>query len=185
MENPTPWAPLYRAAIQRAADHHRIPRLVLLAIAWQESHGGAVKDVGRWTWAPSRLYRFEPGFWDRYLAGKPEWAPPGKHPAVVEAWKRRVSASYGICQVMFPTAVQHAYGGTPESLLDPFQSAWFGARHLRHLLDGPAKGDLPAALAGYNTGRSRAELTTYDDEVLARLARLRAYADTGADPLEG
>jgi soluble lytic murein transglycosylase-like protein len=184
--NPTPWAALYRHAITFAAKVHQLEPLVLLAVAWQESHGGVVSDAGRWTWAPQRLYRYEPGFWDRYMGpasrGWPKYEPPSEHPAVAEAWKRRVSSSYGILQVMFATAQDLGYGGSPEGLLDPLTSANLGAKLLRKNLDGPAKGDLADALAAYNTGRARDEWTTYDDEVLAKLERIRAYADTGADP---
>lgn len=193
MTNPTPWAPLYADAITRAATVHKLDPLLVLAIADQESHGGCILDGGRWSWSPARLYRYEPGFWDRYMGPSsktwPQYRPPGEHPAVVEAWKRRVSASWGILQVMFLTAVQHGFAGRPEELLDPMLSAWFGALHLRHHLDHPnsggTKGEIADALAGYNTGRDRDDWTTYDDEVLARHARIRAYADTGADPFKG
>lgn len=189
MTNPTPWAPLYAGELRAAAAAFALDPLVLLAIAWQESHGGVVQEVGRWHWGPARIYRYEPGFWDSYMGPSskswPKYRPPSMHPAVVEAWKRRVSSSYGIAQVMFATAEERGFTGNPEQLFDPATSAHFGAKHLRHLLDGKAKGDLRDALAAYNTGRARDELTTYDDEVLARFAKLRAYADTGADPFGG
>jgi hypothetical protein len=186
MMNPTPWAKLYANELRQAAEVHELDPLVLLAIAWQESHGGVVLEVGRWHWGPQRVYRYEPGFWDRYMGPSsrtwPKYRPPSEHPAVVEAWKRRVSASYGICQVMFTTAQERGFVGRPEALFDPMLSAYYGAKHLRHLLDGPAKGDLRDALAAYNTGRARDELTGYDDEVLARVTRLRSYADAHGDP---
>jgi soluble lytic murein transglycosylase-like protein len=184
--NPTPWAALYRHAIAAAAKIYRLDPLVLLALVDQESNGGVRATAGgRWSWHPGNLYRYEPGFWDRYLAGKPEWTPPGSHPAIVEAHKRRVSASYGPAQVMYPTAVELGHTGAPEALFDPVLSIGFGAGLLRRKLDGPAKGDVRAALAAYNTGRARPELTTYDDEVLGRLAKIRAYAATGADLFGG
>lgn len=185
-DNPTPWAALYRHPIQFAAKLHAIDPLLLLAVAWQESHGGVVREAGRWTWAPNRLYRYEPGFWRRYMGPEsatwPTYAPPSDHPAALEGWMRRVSASYGICQVMFATACDLGYQGSPEALLDPMASANLGAKLLRKNLDGPAAGDVADALAAYNTGRARDEWTTYDDEVLERLARLRAFAGAGGDP---
>jgi hypothetical protein len=182
MTNPTPWAPLYRVSIASAAQMHDLPPFLLLALAWQESHGGVVLDAGRWDWSPRRIYRYEPGFWDRYLAGKPEWAPPSEHPACLEAHKRRVSASYGIVQVMYPTAVELGFGGEPEALFEPSRSLHYGAKLLRKKLDGPAKGDMRDALAAYNTGRARDEWTTSDDEVLEKLDRIKVFAAAGGDP---
>lgn len=187
LHNPTPWAPLYADPIRYAAETHHMDPTVLLAVAWQESAGGVYIDGGQWRWHPGRLYRYEPGFWDRYLNGKAEWVPPSNAPATVEAWKRRVSASYGLMQVMYPTAISLGMtrASPPECLFDPYQSCGRGAQLLRKLLDGPAAGKVDAALAAYNTGRARPELTHYDDEVLAKLARIRAFADTGADPFGG
>jgi soluble lytic murein transglycosylase-like protein len=185
--NPTPWAPNYRDVIPAAARKFALDPLVLLALAWQESAGGCrVLADGSWTWVPGLLYRYEPGFWSRYLAGLPEYAPPSSDPVAAEVHRRRVSASYGICQVMYSTARWHGFAGRPEELLDPALSAWYGAMHLRLKLDRPtdgaAVGDLGPALAAYNTGRSRAGATKYDDEVLAKVARLRSFAEAGGDP---
>ncbi len=77
-------------------------------------------------------YRFEQAFWDRYLKDKPEW----------NKWKPEVvSASYGIGQIMLPTAVSLGLteGGdmikVAESLYDPMTNIMLYAKLVRMLLD--------------------------------------------------
>lgn len=130
-----PWAPLYRAEILAASRTHEIDPKRLLALIWQESYGGM---DGSGIWAPQRLYRYEPGFWNRYLRGRTEWAPPsGSGQATTEAHKRRVSASYGVCQIMFPTAVMFGLPRTspPEVLFDPGVNLDLAGKILRHWRD--------------------------------------------------
>lgn len=158
----TSWVPLYRSHIERAAELNQLQPVQLAAVVMQESAG----DV--------RAHRYEPGYWDRYLAGKPDWAPPPNSGAgAAELWERRVSASYGLCQLMYPTAVW-ILGGTPfepEELFEPGFNCDLGAKLLRmHLVKGLT---WRQALAAYNTGRGRDDLTQYDDHVLAKEQLLR------------
>lgn len=170
------WLPVYRPLIEQAAAVHEIEPVRLAALVWQETGGGVRFTPGEGTvWSPRFLYRYEPGFWARYLEGKPEWAPPASDsPAVAEVWKRRVSASYGLCQLMYPTAVWLRGGEffEPEDLFSPALSLDLACRLLRvHLRAGRT---WRQALAAYNTGRARDDLTDYDDQVSAKESDLRA-----------
>lgn len=97
-------------------------------------------------------YRYEPGFWKRYLEGKPEWA--GQDPAVV-------SASYGLFQLMWTTAASLGFKGTQDDLWNPVFNIELGAKLLRVLIDkvrkrqawdGSRLWDIEIALACYNGG---------------------------------
>lgn len=129
-------------------------------------------------------YRYEPGFDRRYISstkGRAVWA---RHPAwlavgpTATEWfaahperlreqvagrdwsftaQTRIAASYGPCQLMFPTAVALGYLGPPEQLQNPESVRW-GAKllafHVRAArARGLAEGDAVAvALARYNGG---------------------------------
>jgi soluble lytic murein transglycosylase-like protein len=105
--------------------------LLLEAISFRES-----------TWRAD-AFRFEPGFYDRYMKGKPEWA--GQIP-------RRVSSSYGLMQVMYPVAREHGFPGDPEGLFAPETNLQVGCQVLLKLFTW-ADGDIPKALAAYNGGK--------------------------------
>jgi soluble lytic murein transglycosylase-like protein len=70
----------YRTEIVTAARAHGLDADLVEGIVLQESSGR--------TYA----YRFEPNFWAKYMATKPAFA---------QANPERVSASYGLMQVMF------------------------------------------------------------------------------------
>jgi soluble lytic murein transglycosylase-like protein len=70
--------------------------------------------------------RFEQGFWDAYLKNNPKWKD--KDPKVV-------SASYGLCQLMYVVAVELGFTGTAEELYDPNFNIALGAKLMRRLLD--------------------------------------------------
>jgi hypothetical protein len=86
---------------------------------------------------------FECRFYERYLRNKPEWS--GQVP-------RRVSSSYGLLQILYPTAREHGFTGEPELLFVPIVGLEWGAMHLRTLIEW-AEGDYIRALAAYNGGR--------------------------------
>jgi soluble lytic murein transglycosylase-like protein len=124
------------------AKKYRIPKLWLKAVAMVESSMN------------QRAYRYEPEFWKNYMRDKPEWA--GKDPSVV-------SASYGLMQLMWTTAVGLGFTGTPEELYDPVYNIELGAKLIRQLLDKvmvegqhnlfPQWSALDMAMARYNGGR--------------------------------
>lgn len=179
------WLPIYRPLILRSASENLIPPIQLAALIWQESNGGMRLVPGEGlVYHPRFLYRFEPAFWTKYLGPQskswPKYAPPpgAEEGLGLEMWKRRVSASYGIAQVMYSTACEitelppdHL---EPEELLNPAWCLDIGSRHLARSL---AKGESwRGALAAYNTGRAGDDggHTQYDDEVIAKESALAA-----------
>jgi soluble lytic murein transglycosylase-like protein len=121
----------YRREIEQAAREHGLPPNLLEALVLVESSGKA------------HAYRFEPGFWRRYLQDKTEYR--GANP-------ERVSSSYGLCQVMYPVAKELGFQGEPEMLFVPSVSLFFGAAKLKELLLW-ANGEVDKAVAAYNAGR--------------------------------
>ena len=161
----------YRVEIVAAATAHGLDPDLVQAIVEQES---AYKFTA---------YRFEPAFFTRYLANKVEYAQ--RNPM-------EVSASYGLMQVMYSTAVEQGYLGDPWGLFDPAVSLEFGCRVLAgHVawarrtyqgLTSIAETKIRAsALASYNGGRGGNAPDNildrnhgYADQVLARYQRIRA-----------
>lgn len=144
----------YRAAIDLAADMHGLDADLVAAIVEQESN------------YRFHAYRYEPNFWTKYLATNPMYA--AREP-------REVSASYGLMQVMFTTAVEHGYAGEPWGLFAPAESLEFGCRVLAGNLTW-ASGHTRQAVAAYNTGRGNWTSVTgaaYATSVLARYDRIR------------
>lgn len=124
----------YRPLIEELAKRHELDPLVVEAIVWQESGGR------------THAYRFENGFWLRYLAHNPEYQD--KNPD-------RVSASYGLMQVMYTTAVECGFRGEPELLFVPRIGLQCGCEYLARLLKW-ANGDQRKAFAAYNGGKGNA-----------------------------
>lgn len=124
----------YRADVVLMADRHDLDPQLVEALVLTESAGRA------------DAFRSEPAFWDRYMKDKPEW--DGANP-------RRVSASYGLCQVMFPTAVDFGMSRTdpPEYLFVPLINLESGCRILRDRFRW-SRGDVASALASYNGGKT-------------------------------
>ena len=109
--NPTPWVKQSLDQIfANMAKKYKLPPLLLKAVAQVESA------------LDPKAYRFEPGFWDRYLKNDPEWR--GKDPKVV-------SASFGLMQLMFTTAWSMGFRGKETDLYDPMINVNPGAKLLR------------------------------------------------------
>lgn len=126
----------YRTEVEMMAQRHALDPDLVQAVVMVESSG------------LTHAYRYEQGFWDRYMKDKPEW--DGANPA-------RVSASYGLMQVMFPVAVEHGMARTepPEYLFVPLIGLDYGCRVLARRLHHWAQGDVRAALASYNGGKTK------------------------------
>ena len=145
----------YAGEIRACADRFGLDPQLVAAVVMTESAG------------KTSAYRYEPQFWAKYLAPKPEWA--GENP-------ERVSASYGLMQVLYVTAKEVGFtASAPEYLFVPEIGLEFGCRKLRQVLDW-AKGTVPQALAAYNGGRVANAAPpyrnqTYVDRVLAWRAR--------------
>src|SRR3972149_4673874 len=127
----------YGPQIELAAARYSLPPRLVEAVVLQESAGH------------TDAFRFEPAFWRRYLAGKPQYQ---------DAIPRRVSSSYGLMQVMYTTAVERGFTGFPEELFIPENGLEWGCCHLRHLMDWTSKFPVSverqklSALAAYNGG---------------------------------
>src|SRR6478752_2040666 len=123
--------PWYRVAVDVAAAKVSLDPNLVEAVVLQESAGRAA------------AYRFEPAFWERYMKDDPKWF--GMEP-------RRVSASYGLMQVMYPVAVEHGFTQDPEYLFVPSIGLEYGTVLLAELVLW-ARGDVRKALGAYNGGR--------------------------------
>jgi soluble lytic murein transglycosylase-like protein len=93
-------------------------------------------------------YRFEPLYWERYCVGHPVFGTGEPH---------RIAASYGLMQVMYPTAYAMGFRGEPEQLFIPQQSLLYGVKVMADTLHW-AKGKRNAALAAYNGGKTKDNL---------------------------
>ena len=126
----TQWRPL----IAQALAMHPAPGLtvdVVEAMVRTESSGNP------------HAYRFEPGYWVRYCKD---------HPIFKHGEPKQIAASYGLLQVMYPTAHQLGFRGEPKELFAPQQSLLYGVLLMRDNLRW-SEGNLDAALAAYNGGR--------------------------------
>lgn len=144
----------YRREIEIAGKTHGINADLLEALVIQESAGRA------------DAFRFEPGYFARYLAHRPDYKG---------AIPRRVSSSYGLCQIMYPTAVQHGFRAEPEMLFLPGLNLDLGAKILSHLITRLG-GDIEAGLQAYNGGPGNVgtPLTiVYSRSVLGHLEAIR------------
>lgn len=145
----------YRKDIETAAKAHGVDADLLEALVMTESSGQA------------DAFRFEPAYYKRYLAGNPEYK---------DANPRRVASSYGLCQIMYPTARQYGFGSlVPETLFLPGINLDYGARILAHLITR-CDGDTVAALAAYNGGLGgigKPVPTEYARKVLRKLGAIR------------
>lgn len=131
----------FRREIEEVAAQYALDPDVVEAVVRVESAGLA------------HAYRYEPAFFSRYLADDPAYRDRQPY---------RVSASYGLMQVMFSTAVQHGLPVTsePEVLFLPVVSLKYGCMHLASLLEW-SRGNLDQALAGYNGGKRGNEHPPY------------------------
>jgi soluble lytic murein transglycosylase-like protein len=151
----------YRAEVNEMAARFQLDPDLVMAVCLVESSGR------------TSAYRHEPQFWLRYMANKAQWA---------NAIPERVSSSYGLMQVMYPVARELGMPekDPPEFLFVPTIGLLYGCRKLRDVL-GWAKGDVAAALAAYNGGKTGDNKPgvfpkrnqTYVNKVLAMLEQVR------------
>lgn len=162
---------IYRPEIEAAAARHALDPDLVEALVEQESD------------SKFYAYRFEPGFWTRYLAPNPTWSK--RRPA-------EVSASYGLTQVMYTTAVEKGFDGQPWQLFDPATNLEYGCRVLAANLVWAEKafsgnpGDksrivVASALAAYNGGKKGNDPDNvpdrnreYAESVMKRMTRIKA-----------
>lgn len=123
------WRPLIQQALAAAPSSLTVD--IVEAMVRTESSGNP------------KAYRFEPAYWERYCR---------KHPIFKHGDPKRIAASYGLLQLMYPTAYSLGFRGEPEDLYDPATSLKYGVLLMRDNLRW-SQGNLDAALAAYNGGR--------------------------------
>lgn len=153
------------------AKKYKLPTLLLKAVAQVESA------------LDPKAYRYEPGFWDRYLKDNLAWKD--KDPKVV-------SASYGLMQLMFTTAWSMGFRGKAEDLYDPATNINLGAKLLRANINNVKEKKLHIkhqvwsiriALARYNggsrgnpDGNSTLRNQSYVDKVFVKWRKLEGLS---------
>jgi len=168
----SPYDQLFAAAEKR---YGIVPNM-LKALSRHES-----RTPGKPDWWP-RAYRYEPRYWELFLKDDLRWA--GKDP-------RAISASYGLCQVLYTTAVSMGFDKDPVWLYDPATGIEYGARYLRLVLDQVWRekehwyqfeiSAMDVALARYNGGgyhnpddQGKLRNQWYVDLIMAEWERLKA-----------
>lgn len=144
----------YKADMAEVAKHYSLDPLLVESISFVES-----------SWRAD-AFRFEPQFYERYLKDNPRYK--GMIP-------RRISSSYGLMQVMYPTAVDQGFKHFPEELFLPHVNLHQGCRYFKSLLDW-AEGDVAKALAAYNGGKGNWSGTMpqlYARKVLNHYAKMK------------
>ncbi|MGE5357625.1 MAG: transglycosylase SLT domain-containing protein [Bacteroidales bacterium] len=123
----------------------------------------AVESSGR-----ANAYRYEPNFFKQYLAANPRYAATNPE---------RTSASYGLMQILYSTAVQLGFAGDPEYLFVPSVNVQLGCAYLAKMFKR-AEGDLRQAVARYNGGGNwqAPGPQLYADRVIDRMEAMRAQA---------
>ena len=122
--------------IASAARTHGLSVALVLAIVQVESGGNP--------WAS----RYEPGFYARYVHGKPIRAFAPCSEATEARWR---ATSFGLMQIMGQTARETGFKGVYlTELCDPHLNLDWGCRYLALLMKKYGPGD--AAIAAYNAG---------------------------------
>jgi len=156
----------YRPLIDTTAADLGLDPDLIEAVSWIESSGNFA------------AYRYEPLFFRQYLATNPSYG---------DRRPQEVSASYGLMQILYTTAVEMGFAGHPWELFAPGTSLLYGAKYLKQLLhwsgalDDPTSDlKLRSALAAYNGGKHGNEPdgrpdrnAAYADRVMQRLATVR------------
>lgn len=147
-----------RGEIEVSASRYQLDPDLIEAIVRQESSGFCGK-----------AYRYEPAFYTKYLAD--DQAYDGADP-------RRVSASYGPMQIMYPTARDNGFKDSPEYLFVPTIGIEEGCKQFAKLLRH-VNADTDRALAAYNGGLGgsrrpfRPEIARYVSSVKTHLQSIK------------
>lgn len=133
----------FQNPIMAASKKYGVPVPVIIATISTESSGDP------------QAYRYEPAFYQRYIHGKASW----KNNPYYDA-PERISASYGLMQIMYPTAYTVGFRGKPEDLYDPRQNLEVGAAYIASPVQARQHGwDPPKIACAYNAGSIRPTTT--------------------------
>lgn len=129
----------YQEPILAASQKYGVPVPAIIATISTESSGNP------------GAYRYEPSFYDRYIKDKDRWKdnPFYKFP-------KRISASYGLMQIMYTTAYSAGFRGKPEDLYDPAANIEIGTAYIASPFQRENHGwDPPKIACAYNAGSVR------------------------------
>lgn len=132
----------HRSLIAAAAQSYQLPIPLVTAIVQVESNGDP--------WA----VRYEPGFYDKYIAPRPV---RGKPPCTSQTEARLLACSFGLMQIMGATARAVGFDGVfLTELCQPAIGLDYGCRYLAKLfrLHGGIHGP-EGVVAAYNAGSPR------------------------------
>lgn len=153
---------MYDDIIKKYADAYRVDPLLLKAVINTESSFN------------SKAYRFEPEFYDRYIKNNITYK---NHKYYND--KNIISASYGLCQIMFTTFIEMGYNPkTPEELYDPDLNIKYGCKLLAYKIKLYGE---PLGILAYNSGspRSKNPAKEHNFNYLQKVAR--TYKDYGGN----
>jgi len=139
----TPPEKIYRwfPVVDDVCQVHGVSQSLALAIITVESSGD------------DKAYRVEPGYYSLYIEKNKKW----RDLMTQNNWKwDDVACSYGLMQLMFPTAWMVGYRGSPTGLYKPRANIDCGIKYIAQLID-KYFGCKHAALAHYNGGSTGAK----------------------------
>lgn len=131
----------WRPVVDKYAVKYQLSQALILAVIEMESGGN------------EKAFRFEPGFYDHYLKNNTNWQKLMQERGYTP---EQVSSSYGLMQLMYPTAWMLGFRGDPEELYDPDINIDLGCKYLRKLMNR-YNNDHMLALAHYNGGSTGAK----------------------------
>ncbi len=129
----------YREPILAASKKHGVPLPVIIATISTESSG------------VPKAYRHEPAFYERYIKNKSQWKNnPYYHSS------EKISASYGLMQIMYTTAYNVGFHEAPEDLYDPERNIDAGCAYIASSFQRKQHDwDPPKIACAYNAGSVR------------------------------
>ena len=95
--------------------------------------------------------RYEPNYYNQYLKGKKNWRLHLKIDPEQKWGKEAISSSYGPFQIMYPTAVQYGYKGSPADLEKPEVSLPYVQKYV-NALSKKFNGNIEKIFSAYNAG---------------------------------
>ena len=123
-----------------------------IAIAGEYRYPTLKKAIAQTESGNGKYYRYEPKFYRKYLKGNPKFKK-----LIVKYGVRNISASHGKYHIMYSTAYEHGFRGSPKKLKEnEIQEQLFDKIFARLLRK--TEGDYDKAVMYWNTG-SRVNLT--------------------------
>lgn len=128
----------YQPLILAASQKHGVPVPAIIATISTESSGNP------------EAYRYEPEYYNRYIKDGPDWKNNPYY-----SFPKRISASYGLMQILYTTANRVGFRGKPEDLYDPASNIDAGTTYIASQRNDHFW-DPPKIACAYNAGSVRA-----------------------------